>query len=101
MLFRGCKEPGQFTSLISWFFSFFGGGLAEVKQPSGAQQSHILAKKKMGEMHQNKLPKQRGKKHIIVIFLCITPSLEDQKMLRYDLLSMRKVSKFNETSAIV
>lgn len=43
------------------------------KQPSGAQQSHILATEKMGEMRQNKLAE--GKKNtLIVTFLRITLS---------------------------
>lgn len=67
MLFRGCQEPGPFTSLISWFL-FFWLGSAVVKQPSGAQKSHVLAKEKMGEMRQNKLPKQKGKKQIYCHF---------------------------------
>lgn len=57
----------------------FGGG----KQPSGARQSHIFAKDKIGGMRQNKLPKQkRGvgeKKALIAIFHRAIPSLEDQK----------------------
>lgn len=53
------------------------------EQPSGAQQSHIFAEEKMGGMRQNKLPKQRGKIALIVIFHRVISSPEAQKALRH------------------
>lgn len=53
--------------IVFCFFVFFWLVSAVVKQPSGAQQSHILATEKMGEMRQNKLAE--GKKtHLLSFF---------------------------------